>query len=299
MSLYPTSPPDANSETPLGQHNHKPKASPQKVPAQFLIATPREVPEGMGISNEASPGLGNLSMRFIEPSNSSPFVPFCRETLSPFCSLRENFITSNSKRVLFSPFCNIPNSIEHEAKQKISLPNSLNINLHIENTPWPKESVPLIKKCPIRRLNFDNEPHCTEQIPSKNDNVQVRINKIKNPGHYTLEKSNKKSSPIQLFNSFLSNAEHIPSTSKSNLIEDEGLFPRAMNKQACCNCKKSGCLKLYCECFSSRTYCFGCNCVNCLNIKENDDIREKAMRSTLERNPVAFEPKFARDKEFV
>jgi len=227
--------------------------------------------------------------------DASPFVPFCREILSPFCNLRENFITSNSKRILFSPFCSIANSICHEGKRKISLPNLF----PIENTPRSKDNEPSVKKCPVRRLNFDNESYYTEQIPSKSDNVQVKINKITNLSNYTSERSNKKSSPIQLFNSFLSNAEHILSTGESNLVEDEGLFPKMMNKQTYCNCKKSGCLKLYCECFSNMSYCFGCNCVNCVNVKENDDIREKAMRVTLERNPVAFEPKFAPSKELV
>ena len=32
-----------------------------------------------------------------------------------------------------------------------------------------------------------------------------------------------------------------------------------------CNCKKSRCLKLYCECFSADIYCNGCNCTSCLN----------------------------------
>lgn len=37
-----------------------------------------------------------------------------------------------------------------------------------------------------------------------------------------------------------------------------------------CNCKRSRCLKLYCECYASGNYCNGCNCVNCLNLKKYD-----------------------------
>lgn len=141
-----------------------------------------------------------------------------------------------------------------------------------------------------------------EEVGLKGNNIQLKIDKITTLGHYTTQRStsNRKTSPIQMFNSFLPNIDHnLPSTGKTNLIEDEGLFPTTLNRPMCCNCKKSGCLKLYCECFSSKSYCIGCNCVGCLNIKENDDVREKAMRATLERNPVAFEPKFARNKEFV
>ena len=32
-----------------------------------------------------------------------------------------------------------------------------------------------------------------------------------------------------------------------------------------CNCKKSKCLKLYCECFAGEMYCHGCNCSDCHN----------------------------------
>eukprot|EP00250_Pteridium_aquilinum_P034489 c7661_g1_i1 orf=2-604(-) len=43
-----------------------------------------------------------------------------------------------------------------------------------------------------------------------------------------------------------------------------------------CNCKNSRCLKLYCECFASGTYCDGCNCVNCCNNVENEAFRKEA-----------------------
>lgn len=35
-----------------------------------------------------------------------------------------------------------------------------------------------------------------------------------------------------------------------------------------CNCKKSKCLKLYCECFASELFCDGCNCNECRNTRE-------------------------------
>ncbi|KAL4563929.1 hypothetical protein LXL04_027978 [Taraxacum kok-saghyz] len=64
-------------------------------------------------------------------------------------------------------------------------------------------------------------------------------------------------------------------------------------KQKQCNCKHSKCLKLYCECFASGTYCDGCNCVNCHNNVENEPARRDAVEATLERNPDAFRPKIA------
>jgi hypothetical protein len=58
-----------------------------------------------------------------------------------------------------------------------------------------------------------------------------------------------------------------------------------------CNCKKSRCLKLYCECFAAGTYCSDCNCKICANNAASEPMRTDAVRSTLERNPNAFKPK--------
>ena len=58
-----------------------------------------------------------------------------------------------------------------------------------------------------------------------------------------------------------------------------------------CNCKNSRCLKLYCECFASGRYCDNCNCVNCCNNKESEQVRQAAVEAILERNPNAFRPK--------
>ena len=41
-------------------------------------------------------------------------------------------------------------------------------------------------------------------------------------------------------------------------------------KKIVCNCKKSKCLKLYCECFTALEYCDGCNCVECRNTTEHE-----------------------------
>jgi len=58
-----------------------------------------------------------------------------------------------------------------------------------------------------------------------------------------------------------------------------------------CNCKKSKCLKLYCECFAALKYCSGCNCIDCYNSADTESNRQEAIRATKERNPAAFKTK--------
>ena len=66
-----------------------------------------------------------------------------------------------------------------------------------------------------------------------------------------------------------------------------------------CNCKKSKCLKLYCECFHALKYCSGCNCYDCENRVGNDEIREAVIAAIKERNPDAFDSKMKSDASGV
>ncbi|KAG6551948.1 hypothetical protein Mapa_006565 [Marchantia paleacea] len=59
-----------------------------------------------------------------------------------------------------------------------------------------------------------------------------------------------------------------------------------------CNCKKSKCLKLYCECFAAGTYCVGsCTCHDCFNKPEHEDTVLATRQQIESRNPLAFAPK--------
>ncbi|XP_027333149.1 protein tesmin/TSO1-like CXC 2 [Abrus precatorius] len=93
-------------------------------------------------------------------------------------------------------------------------------------------------------------------------------------------------------NSFISgNSEEFnqPSPSKkkrktSSTADDNG--PKR------CNCKKSKCLKLYCDCFSAGPYCSeSCTCQGCLNRPEYAETVTETKQQIESRNPLAFAPK--------
>lgn len=66
-------------------------------------------------------------------------------------------------------------------------------------------------------------------------------------------------------------------------------------KQISCNCKKSQCIKLYCECFRNESFCKNCNCECCLN-KTDNQTRSNVIDIIKRKDPDAFEPKYKPNK---
>ncbi|KAL6080134.1 Lin-54 DREAM MuvB core complex component [Balamuthia mandrillaris] len=62
-----------------------------------------------------------------------------------------------------------------------------------------------------------------------------------------------------------------------------------------CACRNSRCLKMYCDCFASQSYCQDCGCVGCSNTKENESLVRDAIYSVLERNRSAFREKISKE----
>ena len=71
-----------------------------------------------------------------------------------------------------------------------------------------------------------------------------------------------------------------------DIFESTGVKPRKP-----CNCTKSQCLKLYCECFANGEFCNNCNCNNCFNNLAHEEARQRSIKQCLERNANAFRPK--------
>ncbi|GFR51810.1 hypothetical protein Agub_g14269, partial [Astrephomene gubernaculifera] len=55
-----------------------------------------------------------------------------------------------------------------------------------------------------------------------------------------------------------------------------------------CRCKKSQCLKLYCDCFAAGQYCGACSCVACHNRPEHADRVQQRREDISARDPQAF-----------
>ncbi|KAL0899316.1 hypothetical protein Bca101_083277 [Brassica carinata] len=67
-----------------------------------------------------------------------------------------------------------------------------------------------------------------------------------------------------------------------------------------CNCKRSKCLKLYCECFAAGVYCIGpCSCIDCFNKPIHEDTIMATRKQIESRNPLAFAPKVIKNSDSI
>lgn len=95
----------------------------------------------------------------------------------------------------------------------------------------------------------------------------------------------------------LAAAVTVPSTQTRIPVNGITTTDSASRPRKPCNCTKSQCLKLYCECFANGEFCYNCNCRNCSNNLVHESERQRAIKSCLDRNPEAFRPKIGKGKE--
>ncbi|KAG6451407.1 hypothetical protein O3G_MSEX007125 [Manduca sexta] len=183
--------------------------------------------------------------------------------------------------------------------------------LHAIDIKYERMQSPVIEETAQSMESNDNnkeEEHPLIVIPSTFRQIQTQykdytdsskrkeniISYSDDDSRHLLEESNSLTNMVNV------DAEIVPyqspqtpqALSESDLVtSDLGLRPRKA-----CNCTKSQCLKLYCDCFANGEFCNHCNCNNCHNNLENEELRQKAIRACLDRNPNAFRPKIGKAK---
>jgi len=187
--------------------------------------------------------------------------------------------------------------------------NTLNLNLHNENSSNCKQSnrnQQLTKILNERQLDYFENPELQARNKSNLMLQQNRISseqmtQIENENYNELNTNNFVRKPMPI-----NRISNIPLNSQSHikLIPTEIFYKYPSNmtleillqkereeekkKTHKCNCKKSRCLKLYCECFANGEYCIGCSCQDCSNIVQNEKEKLEAFNYVKDKNPVAM-----------
>lgn len=134
------------------------------------------------------------------------------------------------------------------------------------------------------------------QNQSQTSTASVPTPKVAVTAKSVPQKTCLKISPTQIKEEIVPPAQESVSSPESTnylrTLEPNGIRPRKP-----CNCTKSLCLKLYCDCFANGEFCHLCNCMNCFNNLEKEEERQRAIRNCLERNPNAFRPKIGKGKD--
>ncbi|CAN1129101.1 Protein tesmin/TSO1-like CXC 2 [Linum perenne] len=156
-----------------------------------------------------------------------------------------------------------------------------------------------------------NNRRSTNEALSSGISVHSSIDPFNSPiiGHELLESLNLASSDgnVDPSENNVQLAEDISPASAYLVNEEFGLgSPKKKRRkvegeaESCkrCNCKKSKCLKLYCECFAAGVYCIEpCSCQDCFNKPIHEDTVLSTRKQIESRNPLAFAPKVIRTSE--
>ena len=170
----------------------------------------------------------------------------------------------------------------------------------------PEEDTDNVKNCISEKRVEKHQENYAEKCPrtpsptSAKFNTKFKLNNINSFSGQAKRQASGASKNERTPSDF--NEDSGSSLSKRRLIndddeerEEEGTARRQKKKKVCCNCKKSRCLKLYCDCFGRGQPCSKeCHCNNCLNTEAHFAERQEAMVSILDRNPSAFKPKIDR-----
>ncbi|WJX24212.1 hypothetical protein P8452_13343 [Trifolium repens] len=138
----------------------------------------------------------------------------------------------------------------------------------------------------------------SSSVPSRNESHQTHASVVAADSFISespimkesidLYPANKKrvSSPAVVENTEESNRRSTSKKTKKTSADDDASGPKS------CNCRKSKCLKLYCDCFGAGLFCGDdCACESCGNRIEFQETVVETKHHIESRNPQAFAPK--------
>lgn len=246
-----------------------------------------------------SPNPNDSSSKIIhEPSSRDWYDSSMAHSHEGFSGFQDQFIF-DQKETNSQQTASISESFK---SQGIALPKQQKSNIESEN--HIKNNELLNRFNPLKNTALSSSIQSAAKSNSNlkstkplDSSLQTSSNKLKSPD-YELEKSTKAvlealaniSTPsIPLKSSLPStNTIHINSLNKG-FVPTSSSTPSISNL-IICHCKRSRCLKLYCDCFKIKKLCeSSCRCNDCANSEQFNNERQQAISGILERNVSAFE----------
>ena len=208
-------------------------------------------------------------------------------------------LSANFNRNYSSPFKKIPNNYFTHYSPNLKMINpSLNPNEKTLFVYPPRQYIPFYD----RNINLyqKNYYYMNNNRNINSNNIQNKtnennINDINNKGlEKDLIKTNSNENEkinMNINMNVSNNVYHFCLGEKNNNIQiysSEKYQEEKSKKKFQCRCKKSNCLKLYCDCFANGEKCIGCNCVNCSNVIGNEVNIKKVYDEVVGKNPVSM-----------
>ena len=211
-------------------------------------------------------------------NNNSNLLPNNNPTYSsPFKKIQNNYYSQYSAnlQMVNSPLNSDRKTLfYYPPKQYPSSYGRNNINLYQRNYYYMNnnnnENTQNIQNAnKMNDKRFENKEKIKANS-SDNINMNINMNVNNNVYHFCLgEKNNLNNNNMKIYS--------------PNKYEEE-----KNKKKFLCRCKKSNCLKLYCDCFANGEKCIGCNCTNCYNVIGNENNIKKIYDEVIGKNPVSM-----------
>ncbi|XP_045329529.1 protein lin-54 homolog isoform X3 [Leopardus geoffroyi] len=222
---------------------------------------------------------------FAKPINSKAVTGQTTQVSPPVIAAKPVVVNTTPVRM------SVPLVSAQTVKQVV--PKPINPTSQIVTTSQPQQRL-IMPATPLPQIqpNLTNLPPGTVLAPAPGTgNVGYAVL----PAQYVTQL--QQSSYVSIASN--SNFTGTPGIQTQARLPFNGIIPSesASRPRKPCNCTKSLCLKLYCDCFANGEFCNNCNCTNCYNNLDHENERQKAIKACLDRNPEAFKPKIGKGKE--
>ena len=227
------------------------------IPTEKIHLSKKQVPP-INI-NDRMNSNSNLSAN-INPNYSSPFkkIPnVYHSQYSPNLQIVNSPLNPNNKTLFYYP-----------PRQYSSYYGRSNANLFQRNYYYNENVRNMEIGNSINKTNLRNKD-LMKANSTDNINMNINMNVSNNVYHFCLGDKNNTNNNLKKFS--------------PNKYKEE-----RSKKKFICRCKKSNCMKLYCDCFANGEKCIGCNCINCSNVIGNDINIKKVYDEVVGKNPISM-----------